>query len=248
MQSTIFDISNKTVLIIGASSGIGESFAHCLANANATVLVAARRIDRLKQLQSSLTDKGVSSKSYSVDITEETSVKTLLNTIESDHYKIDVLVNTAGINIRHPIEEYPFTDWRKVLSANLDGAWLITQAVTNHMLKHNTTGSIINISSMAATRTLSITPPAYTASKAAIDQMTRSMALIFAKKGIRFNTIAPGFFITDLNRDLFESEHGSLLKDALPMKRAGNLEELHGALAFTCIRCFFLYDRQCYSR
>lgn len=225
-SDNLFNVKDKTILIVGASSGIGESFANFLMEAGATILVAARRVDKLQSLAAS-NHKCIA---YSVDVTDENSVKELMNKIEQDGFHIDVLVNTAGINIRQPIAEYEFSNWRKVMSTNLDGAWLISQQVAIHMVKNNIEGSVINISSIVSSRTLKVSPPVYAASKAAVEQMTKVMALEFADKNIRFNVLAPGWFITDLNRTLFDSEQGEKIQRSIPMQRAGKIPELYGAL------------------
>ena len=146
---------------------------------------------------------------------------------------IDVLINNAGITISKRIFEHSFDDWRKVMDVNLDAAWNISQTVAAKMSQRNNLpnggASIINISSIAATKVLKYVP-AYVASKAALSHLTRMMATELAGKNIRVNSIAPGFFLTDLSRDFLESERGVKMLKKIPMKRIGDLHELDGIL------------------
>lgn len=230
MGTDLFKLTNKTALVVGASSGIGEQFAKCLSNAGATVLLAARRIDRLEALQQALKQQGGQAHCYKVDVTDDHSVQALFRQIEQDGLSVDVVLNAAGINIRKPLLEYSLDDWQAVMKVNLDGAWLVSQETARHMIKHKVAGSIIHISSTLDDRTLITSTHAYHASKAGVRQMVKSLAIVLVEHGIRINCIAPGWFETDINRDLLRSEKGKPIRDSIPMKRTGKLSELEGVL------------------
>lgn len=230
MQNTLFDVSLKTILIVGASSGIGESFAHTLAQAGAKVIIAARRVDRLQKLKAVLEKTGSEIAVYAVDVTDETSVAALIKGIESDHEKIDVVINTAGINIREPFDDYAAESWRKVMDVNLNGTWFVSHAVAKLMRRKKIHGSIIHVSSVLDKRTFKVSTHSYQASKAAIVQLTKSMALELVQDNIRVNCIAPGFFLTDLNRSMLQGEKGKAIRESIPMNRSGDLHELQGVM------------------
>ena len=232
---SMFDVSNKTILIVGASSGIGESFAKTLAKQGAKLLIAARRLDRLQALKTELLQLGANGvETYQVDVTQYDQVQALLASIEAGKQHIEVSIVCAGTNIRKPLTEYSEADWNTVRAINLDGNWWVSQAVAKHMMQHKIPGSIIHISSMIDKRALTLSSHAYQATKAAVHQLTKSMAAELAPHNIRVNTIAPGFFTTDLNRDLVESKTGEALFKAIPFGRPGDLSEMDGPLLLLC--------------
>ncbi|MEM1243709.1 MAG: SDR family oxidoreductase [Pseudomonadota bacterium] len=231
----IFDVSQKTILIVGASSGIGEHFAKTLAKQGATLLIAARRIKFLQTLTDKLLQLGAkAAHAYQVDVSDPNDVQNLVTVIEADHRQIDVLIVAAGTNIRKPLTEYSVEDWNTVRAINLDGNWWTSQAVAKHMIKNQTAGSIVHLTSAADKRVLSISSQAYHATKAAMHQLTKSMAVELAPHKIRVNAIAPGFFETDLNRDMLTGKKGERVLASIPLGRTGQLAEMDGILLLLC--------------
>jgi NAD(P)-dependent dehydrogenase (short-subunit alcohol dehydrogenase family) len=139
------------------------------------------------------------------------------------------VVNNAGIAVTKPLLEHTADDWDKVIGVNLTGAWQVAQAAARHMVAHRQGGSIINITSILGLR-VAQQVPSYVASKAALDHLTKAMALELARNNIRVNALAPGYIETGINREFFESEAGRALIKRVPQRRIGRLEELDGAL------------------
>jgi len=228
-MENIFDLTGKTALITGASSGLGRSFALTLARYGARVAVAARRVDQLAETVAEVERIGGTSLAIQMDVTNPENIKAGFATAEAKLGTIDIVVANAGVAPRGTTLEMTPADWTSVIDANLNGVFYTAQEAARRMVASGTHGSIINTSSILALR---VRPgaPAYVASKAAVAHLTKALALEFANYGIRVNAIAPGYFETDLNRQLLQSEKGKALVDGIPMKRTGNYNELDGAL------------------
>lgn len=203
------------------------------AKAGAKVIAMARRFDKLEKIEKKIENFNGSYFPFKFDVSDHDNLEKKIIEIEKKVAPVDVLINNAGITISKRIFEHSFDDWRKVMDVNLDAAWNISQTVAAKMSQRknlpNGGASIINISSIAATKVLKYVP-AYVASKAALSHLTRMMATELAGKNIRVNSIAPGFFLTDLSRDFLESERGVKMLNKIPMKRIGDLHELDGIL------------------
>jgi NAD(P)-dependent dehydrogenase (short-subunit alcohol dehydrogenase family) len=230
MPSThAFSVAGKVALITGASSGFGRHFAKVLAREGAKVGLAARRVDALQSLAQEIRGVGGVAAVAQLDVVDVASISTAVAAIERDLGRIDVLVNNSGTSIVKPTLEYSEQDWDAVVDVNLKGAFFVATEVARRMRTDARGGSIINIESILSFRQTGHIP-AYVASKAGLTQLTKTMALELARHNIRVNGIAPGYFSTDINRDYLASEAGAAMIKRIPQRRAGNVEDLDGAL------------------
>ena len=226
---SMFDVSGKTALVTGASSGLGEHFARTLAGAGANVVLAARRLDRLQTLSRQIESKGGVALAVAMDVTDVDSVRAGFDAASRTLVPVTIVVNNAGVAISGPALELRHTDWDAVVDTNLKGAWLVTQEAARRLVAVSLGGSIINIASVLAFRVAGHTAP-YAVSKAGLVQLTRVLALEWARHNIRVNAIAPGYIETDLNREFLASAAGQALIKRIPQRRPGTPEDLDGAL------------------
>lgn len=230
MTEQRFDLTGKTALITGASSGLGEHFARVLAAAGARVVVAARRADRLARLVQDLQDQGYQAMAVTMDVTDADSINAGFTAAETQFGTVDVLINNAGIGEGVPFLKMTEGNWRSMLDTNLDGAWRVAHRAAVAMAKSGQGGNIINIASILGLR-VGQGLSHYAVAKAGVVQLTKAMAIELARDKIRVNAIAPGYFRTEMNNDYFESEKGQeYIKQKVPMRRLGQLEELSGPL------------------
>lgn len=216
----MFNLENKVAIVTGASSGIGKSIALTLAEAGANVILVSRRIDLLNQLVEQINRKGQKSLAIKADISKKDEVDGMLEKALGEFEKIDILVNNAGINRRALIEIFSEKDWDDVINTNLKGTFLCSQAVGRIMIKHRK-GKIINISSMNSV-IVGENIPAYDASKGGIMQLTKTLALGWAKYNINVNAIGPGHFKTEMTKSQYEDEVKSQqIIASIPLKRWG---------------------------
>ncbi len=228
-MSETFRLDEKSALITGASGGLGSHFARTLAAAGARVILAARRRDRLEQLKSDIEADGGVAYVVELDVTDPDSVNAALDAALTRAGSVDVLVNNSGVAVGQAAVEISEDDWDRVIDTNLKGAWLMAQAFARRAIAAETGGSIINIASILGRRVAKGVAP-YAASKAALEHLTRALALEWARHGIRVNAIAPGYFQTELNQGFLQSDAGQKMIKGIPQRRAGYLEELNGAL------------------
>ena len=229
MDTKLFDLSGRTALVTGASSGLGRHFALTLARAGARVALAARRADKLEDLRREIEGAGGQAAAVSLDVTDAAGVTTAIGDAAARLGPVRVLVNNAGVAVSKGVLEASEADWDQVVDTNLKGAWLVAQAAARHMAEHKEGGSIVNIASITGLRVAGQVA-AYATSKAALLHLTRSMALELARHKIRVNAIAPGYIATELNQDFFASPAGEALVKRIPQRRLGRPEELDGAL------------------
>ncbi len=227
--ASIFDVHGKVALVTGASTGLGNHFARTLAAGGATVIVAARRAGKLAALVDAIGAAGGKALAVPMDVTDRASIDHAFAQAASRVGAPDIVVNNAGIAISKPSLDLTDEEWRGVLDTNLDGAWRVAQAGAKAMIAAGKGGSIVNIASILGLRVAG-SLLAYATSKAAVIQLTRALALEWARYGIRVNAIAPGYVETDMNREALHSEAGAAMVKRVPQRRIGRPEDLDGAL------------------
>ncbi|MCD9189255.1 MAG: glucose 1-dehydrogenase [Pyrinomonadaceae bacterium] len=231
MSYAKLDLSGKTAVVIGGTSGIGRALSHGLAEAGADVIASSRRSEQVKETAKEIEERGRRTLRVTSDVSDKNSLQNLLDECLNEFGKVDILVNCAGRTKRAPTLDFDETDWSDIIETNLTGTLRACQVFGRHMLERKY-GRIINIASLSTFVAL-FEVAAYAASKAAVASLTKSLAVEWAKHGVNVNAIAPGVFKTDLNRQLLEStERGKEFQIRTPMGRFGMVEELAGAAVF----------------
>ncbi|MCB1666911.1 MAG: SDR family oxidoreductase [Porticoccaceae bacterium] len=225
----LFSMKGKIALVTGAASGMGERFAHTLADAGATVICAARRADRIDSVAASINEAGGKAIAIPLDIGSEASVKAVFDRIENEVGRVNVLVNAAAQLDFGLFPEVNNESWDNLLNVNLSGTMRMCREFSERLIKAGETGNIVNITSVTGMQVMTGVP-VYGTIKAAVNHLTRSMARDMFDKGIRCNAIAPGYFQTDMVSGYFETEEGKADIDRLPLKRPGQVHELDGAI------------------
>lgn len=228
----LFDLSGKVAIVTGGATGLGRQMAEALAEAGAAVVICGRRVKLCEQAAREISDRyGPETLGVRCDISQEDEVDRLVSQSIDKLGKIDILVNNAGIAFGAPAEKWPLEKWRELIDVNLTGNFLCTQRVGRAMIKAQY-GKIINISSVngfGGTRTLNSI--AYTAAKGAIHAMTKELATKWARHNIYVNTIAPGFFPSDMSGPVID-HWGEKLIEEIPLKRLGSEVDLKGPVVF----------------
>jgi NAD(P)-dependent dehydrogenase (short-subunit alcohol dehydrogenase family) len=225
----LFSLAGKTALVTGASSGFGRHFARVLAGAGSRVVLAARRLDVLKQLKAEIEAGGGQAAAVALDVTDPASVARGFAEAEAALGPITILVNNAGIPSNSFFTRTSEEEWRSVMSVNLDGVFRVGQEAARRMAANGVGGSIINIASLLGFGVIKGLST-YSATKAAVISLTKSMALELARDRIRVNALAPGYFATEFNDAYLASDPGKRMMARVPMGRAGAVEELDGPL------------------
>ncbi|MFO1283956.1 MAG: glucose 1-dehydrogenase [Burkholderiales bacterium] len=223
------ELEGKSALVTGAFGGLGREFAAMLARAGAAVALAGRRIDEGRAVAAGLVAGGARAIAVEMDVTDRASVERAVGEAVSALGGVDVLVNNAGVALTRPFLELSERDWSSILEVNLDGAFRVAQAVARRMAEAGRGGAIVNIASVLHQRVAAQVAP-YTVSKAALVQLTRAMALELARHRIRVNALAPGYVLTDINREFFASEGGQAIVKRIPMRRLGTPADLEAPL------------------
>ena len=229
MSDNLFDIRGRVALVTGASSGLGDKFARRLASGGATVAACARRTDRLEKLVAEIRAAGGQAQAFAMDVADPASVEAAYGAVVKALGAPDIVVNNAGIAQTKAAIELTEADWQGVMNTNLDGAWRVAQAGAKAMVAAGKGGSIINIASVLGLR-VATHLIAYAAAKAALVQMTKALALEWARHRIRVNAIAPGYIETEMNRGFFATEAGQAVLKRVPQRRIGSPSDLDGAL------------------
>ncbi len=231
MTYSPLELKGKVAVVIGGTSGIGRAIAHGFAQAGADVVPTSRRAEQVEAAAREIEELGRRSLRVTSDVAERASLEHVLAASLEAFGQVDILVNSAGRTKRAPTIDYPEDEWNAIIDTNLTGTLRACQVFGKHMLERES-GSIINIASLSTFVAL-FEVAAYSASKAAVGSLTKSLAIEWSSRGVRVNAIAPGVFRTALNTKLLdETERGREFLLRTPMRRFGNVEELAGAAIF----------------
>lgn len=235
------DLSGRVAFITGASSGLGAQFARTLSQAGAAVVLASRRVDKLKELRAIIDGEGGDAHVIEMDVTDHDSIKAAVAHAETEVGSIDILINNSGVSTTQRLQDVQEDDYDYIFNTNVKGAFFVAQEVGKRMLARAkgaapgsyTGGRIINIASMAGLRVLPQIG-VYCMSKAAVIQMTKAMALEWGKFGINVNALCPGYIDTEINHHHWQTEAGQKLVQMLPRKRVGHPADLDAMLVALC--------------
>jgi NAD(P)-dependent dehydrogenase (short-subunit alcohol dehydrogenase family) len=240
-MSYSIDLSGRVALVTGASSGLGAQFARTLSKAGAAVVLAGRRVERLKTLRAEIESMDGGAHVVGMDVTDPDSIRAAVAHAETEMGTIDILVNNSGVSTTQKLVDVTPEDFDFVMDTNTRGAFFVAQEVAKRMIARSrgaapgtfTGGRIVNVSSMAGLRVLSQIG-VYCMSKAAVVHMTRAMALEWGKFGINVNALCPGYIDTEINHHHWQTEAGQKLVGMLPRKRVGEPKDLDAALMMLC--------------
>lgn len=228
MNGNLFDLRGRTALITGGGTGLGRHFAMVLSQAGASVVLCARRAEKLEETASEIREMGGTALCVPMDITDARQIADGFDAAESLG-TTSILINNAGTLAKPGLLELDEAVWDSVLDTNLKGAWLVAREATRRMIDADTKGTVINVASILGSAVQKGTGP-YAASKAALIHMTRVMALEWARYGVRANAIAPGYFSTDFSTEFLNTDMGQNMVRRIPQRRLGNLENLSGPI------------------
>lgn len=222
-----FDVTGKVALVTGASSGLGAHFAKLLAANGAKVVVAARRADRLEKLVGDIRAAGGEAAAAALDVLDSASIAACFDAAEKAFGTVTILANNAGVADVKRAVDMDEKSWDFVMDTNLKGVFLVAQEAGRRMLAAGVPGSVVNTASIAGMRATR-GHASYGTSKAAVIQLTRILALEWARKGVRVNALCPGYFETEINSDWLNSDQGKAEMAATPAGRPGVYDELSG--------------------
>lgn len=228
----LFDLTGRTAIITGGSKGLGLAMGAGLASAGANLVLVSRNHDEGQAAAEEVSNQyNVEATALEADVTSQAQMEKMAQTVIEKYEKIDILINSAGINVRGAIDEVSYEDFQKVMAVNVDGTWLANKAVIPYM-KNAGKGKIINMGSTLGMVGLANRTP-YTSSKGAVVQMTRALGLEMAPFNINVNAINPGPFLTEINKSIAGSEEArKFIVGATALERWGDLKEIQGAALF----------------
>jgi len=235
------DLSGRVAFVTGASSGLGAQFARTLAAAGAAVVLASRRVEKLKDLRATINGEGGDAHVIELDVNDHDSIKSAVAHAETEVGSIDILVNNSGVSTTQRLQDVSPDDFDYMFNTNVKGAFFVAQEVGKRMLARATGsapgsytgGRIINVASMAGLRVLPQIG-VYCMSKSAVVQMTKAMALEWGRFGINVNAICPGYIDTEINHRHWQTEAGQKLIQTLPRKRVGQPQDLDALIVMLC--------------
>jgi NAD(P)-dependent dehydrogenase (short-subunit alcohol dehydrogenase family) len=222
-----FRLDGRTALITGASSGIGAALAEGFAAAGAHVVLAARRLERIEALAARLSDVGAGATALAMDVTRSEHIQRVFDDVQRAGRRVQIVVNNAGVAEPRTILKTPRDTLERTLQTNFVAAWDIARTAAHRMIEAGLPGSIINVASVLAAGS-AVGYGAYSASKAALVQLTSTLGLELVRHRIRVNALAPGWFISEMNEAFFSSPDGVAYRKRLPSGRTGELHELVG--------------------
>lgn len=228
-MNPLFSLAGRHALVTGATGGLGGHVALLLARAGAHVVVAARDHRKLAPLVAQLQALEVEARAVDLDVTRPGSVTRCFDQLDEAGVQLDIVVNNAGVTVSKPLLQQTEDDWDRVLNTNLRGAFLVSKAAAARIAAQGQGGAIVNVASILGERVAGAVAP-YSASKAALIQLTKSMALEWARHGVRCNALLPGYIVTDLNREFLASEDGDRMRSRVPTRRFGELADLDGPM------------------
>lgn len=230
MGKAAFDFSGEVALITGGSRGLGLEIARAFGRAGATVVITARREQWLNEAEQQLRAEGITVYATTCDVAEVSSVEQMVQHALKETGKIDILVNNAGLTWGAPAEVMPLDRWQQVIETNITGTFLLSQVVGRHMLDRGK-GVIVNVASIAGLSGEQANTIGYNASKAAVMNLTRALAVEWGSRGIRVNAIAPGMFKTRMSEGMLQRIEG-IYTATTPMRRIGQPGELAPIVLF----------------
>jgi NAD(P)-dependent dehydrogenase (short-subunit alcohol dehydrogenase family) len=226
-----FSLKGKVAMVTGSSKGLGEAAAMAMAKAGADIAICGRNREDIDKVVDKVNAAGSRAAGFVLEVTSTETVKKGVAAILDHFGRVDILLNNAGTNHRVPVLEFPEEEWDRVVNTNLKGYYLVAKAVVPQMIK-NGYGKVINMSSILG-RIAIINQLAYASAKGGVEQMTKIMALEWAKLGVRVNAIAPTYFETDMVKQIrHDKERFDFINTRTPMGRWGQLEEIEGVVVF----------------
>ncbi len=232
-MNTQMDLTGRTALVTGASSGLGRHFAGVLSRAGAAVALAARRVDKLEEVAAPIRSEGGRAVTVRLDAGDAASVRAAVAQASEQLGGLDILINNAGTTVSRPLLELTEADWDSVVDVNLKGCFLVAQEAARAMVQGGRGGSIVNVASILGLRVAAQLAP-YVASKAGLVRLSEALALELSRHRIRVNALCPGYIETDINRAFFATPPGEALIKRIPQRRLGRMQELDGPLLLLC--------------